>query len=55
MNKKDYSILDPDDYNVNDYKIKDYIYFKDNNKLVEAIITDIDYKDGNVSIEFINK
>lgn len=55
MSKKDLSILDPDNYNIKDYKIKENVYFKDNNELIEVIITDIDYETGSMSVEFINK
>jgi len=53
MNNKKILILDPNDYDVKDYKIGEFIKFKEDDKFYNAIITDIDYSDGSISIEFI--
>ena len=47
-------ILDPDNYDPNEYTENQQVRFKDGDKLVNAIITDVDYISGNMAIEFIN-
>jgi hypothetical protein len=51
-NFKNALVLDPDDYNPNDYEINQKIKYKDNDIYLDAIITDIDYVNGNVAVEF---
>jgi len=48
-------ILDPDDYVVDDYEIDQEIKYKEGDTLLDAVITDIDYDTGNISVEFIKK
>ena len=45
-------ILDPDDYNPNDYEKGQKIRFKEGNQFLNAIITDIDIITGNMAVEF---
>ena len=52
---KDYTnapILDPDNYDPMDYKEGQLVKFKDGEELTNAIITDIDYTDGSVAVEY---
>lgn len=47
--------LNPDNYNVEDYKIDEIVLFIENDNYYKAMITDIDYNDGSISIEFIKE
>lgn len=44
-------ILDPDNYNADDYKINEKVKIKDGDILIDAIITDID--NNNIAIEYL--
>jgi hypothetical protein len=48
-------ILDPFNYNSHDYKINDKIKIIDNNKILYAIIVDIDHTTGSISVKYINE
>jgi len=48
-------ILDPDDYNPNEYTEGQKVRIKDGSKLENGIITYVDYTTGSVGIEFYNE
>jgi len=52
---KDYKnapILDPNGYNPNDYEKGQLVRYQDNDNLVNAIITDVDYIGGGIAVEY---
>lgn len=53
MNKYENApILDPDDYNPNDYEKDQLVRYQDGDNLVNAIITDVDYIGGGIAVEY---
>jgi hypothetical protein len=46
-------IIDPDNYDPQDYEIGQKVRYREGNKLLNAIIKDLDYTTGAVVVDFI--
>ena len=47
-------ILDPDNYNPNDYEKGQLVKYQDGGNLLNVTITDVDYIGGGIAVEFDN-
>lgn len=48
-------IIDPNDYNPNNYEIGQKVRYKDGDELLNAIISDVDYISGAVVVNFVDE